>query len=90
MNDQKYTALCQVAANELLWHRGAWGGPPGYRWRGPDGAEAGVVPQAATDALDGLAHQGLIATERRLGPLHARVTITPAGRAALHELASAA
>ncbi|HJQ47626.1 MAG TPA: hypothetical protein VJ870_15115 [Amycolatopsis sp.] len=90
MNRHQYSALRHVEAGELLSHRGTWGGPPGYRWQGHDGEEAGVVPPWETEALDALARQGLIATERRRGPLHARVTITPAGRAALAEPAYAA
>jgi len=83
MSELDLTALSYVAANEVLFHRGTWGGPPGYRWRGHDGTEAGVVPQAVTDALDALAGRGLITTERRLGPLDVGLTLTPSGAAAL-------
>jgi len=83
MNDQELSALGYAAANELLFHGGTWGGPPGYRWRGQDGAAAGLVPQWATDILDALARRGLIRTERRLGPLDVGVTATPSGLAIL-------
>lgn len=90
MNSQELTVLQQVAADELLFHRGTWGGPAGYRWRGPDGAEAGQVPQRDTDVLDRLADLGLIRAERRLGPLDRKVSLTPAGLAALGSPAKAA
>ncbi|QWF77905.1 hypothetical protein [Amycolatopsis sp. CA-230715] len=83
MNDQELTALRRTAANEVLFHRGTWGGPAGYRWRGQDGLEAGVVPQWTVEALDGLAARGLIATEHRLGPLDVGVTVTTTGLDAL-------
>lgn len=90
MNIQELTALQHVAAAELLFHRGTWGGPAGYRWRGPDGAEAGQVPQPETDALDRLADLGLIRAERRFGPLDRNVSLTPTGLAALGSQAEAA
>lgn len=82
MNDHELNALSYVAANDVLFHRGTWGGPPGYRWRGQDGVEAGLVPPWATDALDVLARRGLIRTERRLGPLDVGLSLTPSGMAA--------
>ena len=90
MNDEQLTALQHVANNAILFHRGTWGGPPGYRWRGQDGAEAGLVPPQESDALDRLARRSLITTEQRLGPLDRGVTITAAGAAALEGLAQAA
>lgn len=90
MNDSELIALRQVAANEVLFHPGTWGGPEGYRWRGPDGAEAGVMPQWKTDVLDRLATLGLVRTERRLGPLDRLLLLTPAGVATLAGPAAAA
>jgi hypothetical protein len=90
MNENQLQALRHVAANEVLFHRGTWGGPQGYRWRGPDGAEAGLVPQWESDALDTLASRSLIKAERRRGPLDRGVTITPTGAAALGTLREAA
>lgn len=83
MNDHELSALQQVAADELLVHPGTWGGPAGYRWRGPDGTEAGQVPQPETDVLDRLSTLGLVQAERRLGPLDRRLLLTKAGAAAL-------
>lgn len=79
MNDQELVALRCVAANEVLFHRGTWGGPAGYRWRGQDGAEAGVVPQWTADVLDALTRRGLIAPERCLGALDICIGITASG-----------
>jgi hypothetical protein len=91
MNDPELSALRQVAANEVLFHPGTWGGPAGYRWRGPDGTAAGLVPQKETDVLDRLAYLGLIRTEQRLGPLERRLLLTSAGATTLVEpLAEAA
>jgi hypothetical protein len=90
MNDDEVRALRQVAAKELLFHRGTWGGPAGYRWRGPDGTEAGQVPPCETEVLDRLSGRGLISTERRRGPLDRCLTVTPAGMAALGNLVRAA
>ena len=83
MNDHELNALQQVAADEVLFHPGTWGGPAGYRWRGPDGAEAGLVPPRVTDVLDRLASLGMVRPERRLGPLDRRLFLTQAGAAAL-------
>ncbi|MFD9895028.1 hypothetical protein ACFWY9_37260 [Amycolatopsis sp. NPDC059027] len=83
MNDQELDALRYVAADEVLFHRGTWGGPAGYRWRGPDGAEAGVVPQWTAEVLDGLRGRGLIATQPGLGALDVGITVTAAGTDAL-------
>ncbi|HKS46495.1 MAG TPA: hypothetical protein VJT49_15560 [Amycolatopsis sp.] len=90
MNDQELTALQHVADNEVLFHRGMWSGPAGYRWRGPDGIEAGSVPQWETEVLDLLIFRGMIRTERRLGPLDRELAVTPTGEAALGRLAAAA
>jgi hypothetical protein len=90
MKDQELSALRQVADNEVLFHRGTWGGPPGYRWRGPDGSEAGQVPQWQTEVFDRLTGLGLIRAQRRLGPLDRDMTITPAGLAELGVFATAA
>jgi hypothetical protein len=83
MNDPELSALRQVAANEVLFHPGTWGGPAGYRWSGPDGTEAGLVPQRETDVFDRLATLGLVRTARRLGPLDRPLVLTPAGTATL-------
>jgi hypothetical protein len=83
MNGYERTALELVAADGVVFHPGTWGGPEGYRWRGKDGAAAGEMPGWENDHLDRLASQGLIATQRRLGPLERRVAVTPAGWAAL-------
>lgn len=83
MNDRELSALREVAADGVLFHPGTWGGPAGYRWRGPDGSEAGLVPQRHTDALDRLTKLGLIKPERRLGPLARRLVLTAAGANAL-------
>lgn len=88
MTEQELSALSYVAANQVLFHQGAWGGPPGYRWRGQDGAEAGLVPPWATDVLDALARRELIRTERHLGPLDVGLTLTPSGTAALGAVAA--
>lgn len=89
MNDRELQALEHTAAGELLFHKG-WGGAVGYRWRGPDGTEAGAVPTWETEALDHLAGCGLIAIEPRLGPSDRRVLLTPTGAIALHGLPQAA
>lgn len=82
--DRHDRELLQLAADgELLYHKGTWGDPAGYRWRGADGMEAGVVPPWEADHLDALADRGLISIERRLGPFDCRVTTTSAGRSAL-------
>ncbi|GLY67762.1 hypothetical protein [Amycolatopsis taiwanensis] len=90
MNDHELNALQHVAADEVLFHPGTWGGPAGYRWRGPDGTEAGLVPQPETDVLERLANLGLVTPERRLGPLERPVHLTKAGAAALAPLSAAA
>lgn len=83
MNERELAALEHAAAGELAYHTGRWGGPAGYRWRGSDGAESGILPQSESLVLDGLAGHGLIATERSLGPLPRKVLLTPIGLAVL-------
>ncbi|MDV6012433.1 hypothetical protein [Haloechinothrix sp. LS1_15] len=90
MTDHELRLLRHAACGELLFHRGSWGGPSGYRWRGPDGIEAGRVPPWDETALDRLAEHRLIAIESRRGPLDRRVHITGAGVAALVATARAA
>lgn len=90
MTSHELELLQLVANGELLFHKGTWGGLAGFRWRGPDGTEAGIVPPWECDALDGLAGRGLIAIDRRLGPSDCRVRPTHAGLAALSGLAHAA
>lgn len=88
MKDYELTALRQVADREVLFHAGTWGGPAGYRWRGSDGAEAGLVPQSHADTLDRLSKLGMITPERRLGPLDRELTVTRTGTEALEQLAA--
>ncbi|MGH3951318.1 MAG: hypothetical protein ACRDSE_19735 [Pseudonocardiaceae bacterium] len=83
MTDRELLPLRHAAAGELLFHTGRWGGPAGYRWRGPDGTEAGLVPPWETEELDRLHDRGLISVERRLGPSDRPITATEAGIAAL-------
>jgi hypothetical protein len=83
MTDHELLLLRHAASGELLFHRGSWGGPSGYRWRGPDGTEAGHVPPWDETTLDRLAEQRLITIEDRRGPLDRRVHITAAGIAEL-------
>jgi hypothetical protein len=90
MYENELSALQQVADNEVLFHPGMWGGPVGYRWRGPDGAEAGQVPQWQTEVFDRLTGRGLIRIERRLGPFDRDISITSAGLDALGVLPAAA
>ncbi len=90
MSGEEEVALADVSAGRVLFHPGTWGGPVGYRWRGQDGAAAGEEPRWEDEALERLAADGLIATERRLGPLERRVPLTAAGQAALHALPEAA
>jgi hypothetical protein len=85
MKHDELTALRQVADREVLFHAGTWGGPAGYRWRGSDGAEAGLVPQPQTETLDRLTKLGMITPERRLGPLDRELTVTPTGTEALEQ-----
>lgn len=87
MDDKTLLPLHHAADGELLFHTGRWGAPPGYRWRGPDGDEAGQVPFWEADELDRLRELGLIAVEARRGPAHRRVTATPRGMALLHRVA---
>ncbi|SDD10434.1 hypothetical protein [Actinokineospora iranica] len=90
MTEQERQALRHVAAGQLLYHTGLWGGPAGYRWRGQDGSEAGVVSPWETQALYSLTSGGLIAVEARTDPFARRVRITAAGMSMLGELAQAA
>ena len=90
MNGTERVALEHVAAGGVLFHPGTWGGPEGYRWRGQDGGSAGMVPEWENDLLDHLAVRGLIAIERRLGPLERKVAMTRAGWAALEGTPAAA
>lgn len=83
MTDRELLPLLHAAAGELLFHTGQWGGPPGYRWRGPDGAEAGQVPPWESEELDRLRARGLISVERRLGPFDRPINATDEGLAAL-------
>ncbi|MPZ00628.1 MAG: hypothetical protein GEU97_22165 [Actinophytocola sp.] len=84
MTDRELRRLQDVAEGHLLFHTGRWGGPAGYRWRGPDGAEAGTVPPWQEEELDRLRDLGLIAIETRRGPFDRLVTITSRGLSALH------
>lgn len=86
MRDRELQPLLHAANQELLFHKGTWGGPAGYRWRGPDGVEAGQVPLWEDNVLDLLADRGLITVEPRLGPADCQVAATPAGLAALSSL----
>lgn len=79
MNDRELLSLQHAAAGELLFHKGTWGGPPGYRWRGPDGAEAGEVPPWEQETLSALEAGGYITVERRLGPADRIVFATSTG-----------
>ncbi|MGH3519528.1 MAG: hypothetical protein ACRDQ7_19330 [Haloechinothrix sp.] len=90
MTDHELLPLRHAAAGELLFHTGQWGGPSGYRWRGPDGSEAGQVPPWEAEELDRLADCGLIAIERRFGPGDRPITATDAGIAALTAVGHAA
>ncbi len=90
MNDRELLSLQHAASGELLFHKGTWGGPPGYRWRGPDGAEAGQVPPWEDQILEGLAGRGLIRVEPRLGPADRLVSATVTGLATLSGLSHAA
>ncbi len=83
MTDRELARLQDVAEGKLLFHTGRWGGPAGYRWRGPDGAEAGTVPPWQEVELDRLRDLGLIAIETRRGPFDRLVTITAHGLSAL-------
>ncbi|MQA64091.1 MAG: hypothetical protein GEU86_22145 [Actinophytocola sp.] len=89
MTDRDLIPLQDVAAGNLLFHTGRWGGPAGYRWCGPDGEEAGQVPGWEEVQLDRLRTLGLIAIETRRGPFDRKVTVTAQGLAELH-LAQAA
>jgi len=88
MKHDELIALRQVADRQVLFHAGTWGGPAGYRWRGSDGAEAGQVPQWHMEVLDRLASQGMIAIERRRGPLDREITVTSVGTEKLATLAA--
>lgn len=90
MNRHERELLRHAADDELLYHKGTWGGPAGYRWRGPDGAEAGIVPPWEADHLDALVDSGLISIEPKLGPLDCRVTTTSEGLDVLSDRARAA
>lgn len=83
MTDSELTLLQQAANGALLFHIGRWGGPAGYRWCGPDGQEAGMVPPAQDLTLEQLNARGLIAIMPRTGPLDRRVVATATGLAAL-------
>lgn len=83
MTDRELLPLQHAAAGELLFHTGRWGGPAGYRWRGPDGTEAGQVPAWEATELDRLHDRGWIAVESRLGPFDRPIKATPQGIAAL-------
>lgn len=88
MKNDELTALRQVADREVLFHAGTWGGPAGYRWRGSDGAEAGLVPQPQAETLDRLTKLGMITPERRLGPLDRELTVTRTGTEVLENRAA--
>lgn len=90
MNDRELLSLQHAAHGELLFHQGSWGGPPGYRWRGPDGAEAGRVPPWEDQTLESLEALGYLTIERRLGPADRLVLLTAAGHAALGGIPHAA
>lgn len=90
MDSSERTALEHVAAGGVVFHPGTWGGAAGYRWRGFDGAAAGAVPGWEDGVLDRLAGRGLIAVERRLGPLERNVAPTAAGWAVLGVVAAVA
>ncbi|HET6504140.1 MAG TPA: hypothetical protein VFG87_25605 [Amycolatopsis sp.] len=90
MYEDELIALQLVADNEVLFHPGMCGGPVGYRWRGPDGAEAGQVPQRQTEVFDRLTGRGLVRIERRLGPFDREMSVTSAGFDALGVLPTAA
>lgn len=79
MNDHGLTLIRLAANGELLFHMGTWGGAAGYRWCGPDGTEAGIVPPWEDDVLDALAERGMLTIETRLGPLDRRVVPTRSG-----------
>jgi hypothetical protein len=79
MDDEALRALEQVASGHVEFHTGAWGGPPGYRWRGM----GSVVPSTWAGVLAQLEAKHLIAVEPRLGPLERTVNITSDGLAAL-------
>jgi hypothetical protein len=79
MDDEALRALEQVASGHVEFHTGAWGGPPGYRWRGVGSG----VPSTLAGALARLEARHLIAVEPRLGPLERTVAITSDGLAAL-------
>lgn len=90
MNDRELLSLQHTAAGELLFHKGSWGGPPGFRWRGPDGAEAGHVPPWEDQTLESLEARGYLTIERRLGPADRLVLLTTAGQSALSGIRHAA
>lgn len=90
MNHHERELLRHAADDDLLYHKGTWGDAAGYRWRGPDGTEAGTVPPWEADRLDALADRGLINIEHKLGPHDCRVTTTSAGRDILSDRARAA
>lgn len=83
MTDMELALLEQAAQGGLLFHTGSWGGSAGYRWCGPDGEEAGVVPRTQDLELERLQGRGLIEVTPRTGPLDRRVVATSAGLAAL-------
>ncbi|GAA5122608.1 hypothetical protein [Haloechinothrix salitolerans] len=83
MTDRELEPLHDAAAGNLLFHTGRWGGPAGYRWRGPDGDEAGLVPSWQELELDRLRGLGLVVIEPGRGPFDRKVTVTERGIAAL-------
>lgn len=83
MDTHELHLLTLAAAGGLLFHKGTWGGPPGYQWCDSYGEEAGCVPPQDCHDLDALADRGLIGIEHRLGPLPCHVFPTDAGLRAL-------
>lgn len=78
-----------AATGGLLFHKGAWGDRPGYRWNDLD-STGGPVPPWQCEILDALEGHGYIAIEPRLGPLERKVVVTQLGLNALHGIAKAA
>jgi hypothetical protein len=79
MTEDELAALRHAAAGMLLFHNGLWGASAGFRWAGPDGADAGQVPQWECEVLELLEHRGLVSVRPCVGARDSAVLVTAAG-----------
>ncbi|WP_026421196.1 hypothetical protein [Actinokineospora inagensis] len=88
MTENEMTALRDVADQSVLFHRGWFGGPEGFRWSS-NGAPAGYVPEWECEAIARLVRRGYVVIEPALGVRESRVRVSDAG-AGLIDLPTAA